>query len=131
MNTCIELHDSQLSEFLRTDRDLTLRFTPVYLHKSAGRPGRDAGTGWVQEARLIFSDASSTGGPYDWPCDVMDGELVLDATRYQHLIPVPLEFEGSVELRLIFGPHHSLVVKAKKVRLELIGQARYAEEFSP
>jgi hypothetical protein len=131
VNSCIELHDSRLSEVLSTDSGVTLHFTPVYLHRSTGRPGLDVGTGWVQDARLLFSNATVTGGPYEWPCDVMDGALVIGAKTHDNEIPVPLEFTGAVELRLAFGPRHTLTVTATKVRLELIGQPRYVEEFTP
>ena len=54
MNTVIEIHDSRVTEISNRNGTVIVHFQPTYLHKSEGRPGLDAGTGWVQEARLIL-----------------------------------------------------------------------------
>jgi len=54
MNTIIEIHDSTVAEIFKRDGTVIVHFLPAYLHKSTGRPALDSGTGWVQEARLIF-----------------------------------------------------------------------------
>src|SRR4051794_26044842 len=73
VNTAIEIHDSRVTEIACRDGAVIVHFRPAYLHKSEGRPAFDAGTGWVQEARLIFADAAASGDYPKWPCDVMDG----------------------------------------------------------
>lgn len=131
MNTIIELHDSKVAEIATRDATVIVHFLPAYLHKSEGRPGFDSGTGWVQDARLIFADASASGGFPDLPCEVMDGELVVGSERHDNEIPVPLEVTAPAELRLIFDSIHTVTVTGRGVRLELFGEPRYVEEFKP
>ncbi len=59
----------------------------------------------------------------------MDGELIVDGERYAGSIPVPLEVARPVELRLMFDSIHTVSVKGGGVRLELVGEPRYVEEF--
>lgn len=131
MNTTIELHDSTVGEIATREREVIVHLLPAYLHKSERRPSIDAGTGWVQDARLIFADASASGGFPDLPCDVMDGELIVGTERHDNQIPVPLRITAHTELRLIFGSMHTLTITGKGVRLELLGEPRYVEEFKP
>ncbi len=129
MNSLIELHDSRVADIGRTDGTVIVHFLPAYLHKSEGRPGVDPGSGWVQEARLIFADATAKGNIPDLPCDVMDGELVVGAERHSNKIPVPLLVASHSELRLIFDSSHTVPVTGSSVRLELLGEPKYVEEF--
>jgi hypothetical protein len=129
MNTIIEIHDSRVAEISERDGTVIVHFQPVYLHKSEGRPGYDSGTGWVQDARLIFSEASVSGDFPDWPCDIMDGEIILDGERHDNLIPVPLDVSKPTELRLICDSVHTVKIIGRGIRLELVGVPRYVEEF--
>jgi hypothetical protein len=131
VNTVIELHDSTVAAIAKRDGIVIVHFTPAYLHKSEGRPGIDSGTGWAQDARLIFDNASAVGGFPDLPCAVMDGALVVGRERHDNSIPVPLEVTALSELRLIFDSIHSAIVTGRGVRLELLGEAKYVEEFKP
>ena len=129
MKSIVELHDSKVAEIVDCHGTVTVHFSPAYLHKSEGRPGVDPGIGWVQNARLVFEDASIHGGIPKLPCDVMDGELFVGAESYGHLIPVPLEVTTAIELRLVFDSARTVTVKGRGVRLELLGEPRYVEEF--
>ena len=129
VNSIIELHDSTVAEFATLDGAVIVHFLPAYLHKSEGRPGVDSGTGWVQEARLIFADASASGISPELPCDAIDGELVVGEERHDNEIPVPLEVTAPAQLRLIFDSIHTVTVKGRGVRLELLGEPRYVEDF--
>jgi hypothetical protein len=129
MNTTIEIHDSRVAEIVERDGTVVVHFKPAYLHKSEGRPAFDSGTGWVQEVRLIFSEASVSGDFPDWPCDIMDGEIILGGERHRNLIPVPLEVAKLTELRLVCDDFHTVTVTGRGVRLELVGEPRYVEDF--
>lgn len=131
MNALIELHDSTVSEIAELDDAVIVHFLPAYLHKSGGRPGFDAGTGWLQDARLIFSDATVSGCAPDLPSDVMNGELIVGAERHANEIPAPLSATALTELRLDFDALHTVTVAGHGVRLELLGEPRYVEEFKP
>jgi hypothetical protein len=131
MNTVIEIHDSRVTEIVNRNGTVIVHFQPAYLHKSEGRPAFDAGTGWVQEARLIFAEAAASGDYPEWPCDVMDGELIADGERHSNLIPVPFETYMLTELRLVCDSIHTVTVTGRGAKLELIGEPRYVEEFRP
>src|SRR5215469_15090319 len=117
MNSVIEIHDSRVAEISQCDGTVTVHFRPAYLHKSEGRPAVDSGTGWVQEARLVFSKASVIGNFPEWPCDIMDGEIILGGERHCNLIPVPLDVAKVTELRLICDSVHTVTVSGWEVRL--------------
>lgn len=110
---------------------VVVHFSPAYFHKSKGRPGFDAGTGWVQEAKLFFSEAFVGGDLPDWPCDVMGGEMTVGGERHENLIPVPPDAVRTTVLRLTCDPVHTVTVAGRSVRLELVGEARHVEEFRP
>ena len=129
MKTMIELHDSTVAEIANRDGTVIVHFLPAYLHKSEGRPGFDSGSGWVQEARLLFADALVTGAFPDLPCDVMDGELVVGGERHDNEIPVPLEVTAASELLLKLDSIHTVRVTGSGVRLELFGEPSYVEDF--
>ena len=90
VNISIELHDSIVAGIMKRNGEVVVHFLPAYLHKSEGRPGIDAGTGWVQEARLNFADGLTGGTFPDLPCVVMEGELVVGVERFNSQVPVPL-----------------------------------------
>jgi hypothetical protein len=129
MNSTIEIHDSRVAEICESDGNVIVYFRPAYLHKSERRSAIDSGTGWVQEARLIFFEASVNGDFPNWPCDIMDGEIILGGERHRNLIPVPLEVAKLAELRLICDSVHTVTVLGRGVKLEVVGEPRFVEEF--
>ncbi len=129
MNTAIEIHDSRVGGIEEVDGLVIVHFLPAYLHQSKGRPGVDSGTGWVQEARLIFTDASVSGNLPAWPCDSMSGEMITGCERHDNSIPVPLEATKLTELRLTCDSVHSVTIIGQSIKLELIGEPRYVEDF--
>ena len=131
VTTIIEIHDSRVAEISEDHGTVIVHFLPAYLHKSEGRPGFDSGTGWVQEARLIFAEALVSGDFPDWSCDILDGEIIVDGVRHANWIPVPLEAAKLTELHLICDSINTLTVTGRGVRLELVGEPRYVEEFKP
>jgi hypothetical protein len=131
MHTALELHDSTVVEVTRRGGTVVVEFRPASLHKSEGRPGVDAGTCWVQDARLIFTEASITGVLADLPCNVMDGDLAVDAGVQENVISVPVDSAGPCTLRLALDDVHVVTIVGRSVRLELVGQARYVEVFEP
>jgi len=136
VNTVIEIHDSRVTAIANRDGMVIVHFQPAYLHKSEGRPGFDAGTGWVQEARLTFAEAAISGDFPDWPCDVMNGELIVGGERHLNsipvpFVPVPFETPALTELHMVCDSVHTVTVTGRGVRLELVGEPRYVEEFKP
>jgi len=129
-NRSIEIHDSVLNRISILDGDAVLDFKSVYIHQSEGKPGTDAGSGWVQKAHVRIKGAVIEGSFSSLPCDLYDGHIRLGSSVVVNVIPIPLSFTGDVELRLeSWGV--VLLVRGTSVELELIGEPRYVEEFRP
>lgn len=129
MNQGVEIHDSIIDRVAIGSAESVLHFERVYIHRSAGRPGRDSGSVWVQEARLHFRRATVEGKFSELPIDLHDGYIKLEGSLSENVIPIPLDFNGEVELR-IEGWGEAITVRAQHVRLELLGTAEYVEEFT-
>lgn len=131
MNTIIELHDSTLAEIAERSGTVIVHFKPAYLHKSKGRPGYDPGTGWSQDVRLTFTDASISGVPPELPALIVNGELTIDGKPFENHLPVPLDVSGSVQLRLVFARLPFVTIVGKSVKLKPLGKAIFVEDFTP
>jgi hypothetical protein len=129
MNTAIEIHDSRVIGVAMEGGKTVVHFKPAYLHKSTGRPAVDSGTGWVQDANLIFNDGIISGDFPEWPCDIMEGDLIVGSKIFANLIPLPLEVTAPTKLVLVCDVKHTLTVSGRGVKLELIGDPKYVEVF--
>ncbi len=123
----MEFHDSTFDGVERDGNNLALRFSAAYIHQSEGKPGVDAGSGWVQELRFHVSDASQTGVIVDLPCDLWGGSVSLDDKRLENVIPLPLDYRGRVEIRL--EQTTGLTITGTGLRVEVCGKPKYVEEF--
>ena len=125
-NRAIEFHDSTFDSCEKEGANVTLRFSAAYIHESEGKPGLDAGSGWVQEARLHVDGASPSGEIPELQCDLWDGNIRLGDDLFQ-MVPIPLDYKGTVEINL--EQDGKIRVVGKHVRLELVGKPKYIEEF--
>jgi hypothetical protein len=130
-NRSIEIHDSTLDAISFRAGEAVLHFPAVYIHESAGTPGVDAGSGWVQEALLRMSDAALKRSFSKFPADLLDGHIILGESVLQNAIPIPLNHKGIVELRLESWNDEVVLITAGSAELELVGEPKYVEEFRP
>jgi hypothetical protein len=137
-NRAIEFHDSALDQIALEDDIAVLHFPKVYIHSSEGRPAIDAGTGWTQEAVIRIGNAhiegefskesrEASGG---YAHHLSDGSLGINGSVSDNLIPIPLNVQGDIELKLeCWGD--VVRVHGTSAKLELIGTAVYVEKFQP
>ena len=135
-NKVIEIHDSALDEISLEGGMAVLHFPEIYIHSSDGRPAIDAGSGWTQEAVIRIANAriegalsseSRKGGHAHY---LSDGSFAINGAISDNLIPVPLDVQGEIELKLeCWG--HIVRVHGSAAKLELIGEPKYIEEFHP
>jgi len=126
----IELHDSKVAGIQKIGNQLIVFFSKAYVHQSKGEPGRDAGSGWVQAAALVFAEGMAVGdGIAEWPADIWDGHLVVEGVLLNNQIPVPFEEAGKVELRLQLDTPAEVTVRGRGVCLRMLGDPVYVEEF--
>jgi hypothetical protein len=137
-NRAIEIHDSALGQIALEGDVAVLHFPEVYIHSSEGRPAIDAGTGWAQEAVIRIGNAHIEGefsqeSREAWGGDahyLSDGSLGINGSVSDNLIPIPLDVQGDIELRLeCWG--NVVRVHGTSAKLELIGTAVYVEKFQP
>ena len=137
-NRAIEIHDSVLDQIALVDETAVLHFPKVYIHSSEGRPAVDAGTGWAQEAVIRIQNAHILGqfseesreshGGDGW--SLSDGSLRIDAVVSDNLILIPLDVQSHVELTMeCWG--EVLRIQGTSAKVELLGTAKYVEEFKP
>jgi hypothetical protein len=124
----LELHDSRVSHIELADGLATIHFSHAYIHKSAGTPGRDRGTGWSQEARLILSAAVASGPLPTLPNTISEGFLKVGGIRHE-LIPLPFRRKVQAKLNLVFVDDFRIEVIGERPYVELLGTAIYLEDF--
>jgi hypothetical protein len=127
-NRAIEIHDSVLDALSLDNGDAVLHFSHLYIHESQGRAGSDPGSGWSQKGNLTISNAVIEGSFSKWPADLHGGQIAVDGTVYENIIPISLDVMGKIELRLQSWSDVIFII-GKGAKLELVGEATYLEEF--
>jgi hypothetical protein len=124
----MELHDSRVSHIDVSGGVASVHFSHAYIHKSAGAPGTDSGTGWSREARLVFSEVQSFGSMPSLPNTICEGFLEVGGIKH-HLIPLPFRRKVAATLSLVFVDGTELEIVGDKPFIELHGAPIYLEDF--
>jgi hypothetical protein len=123
----LELHDSRVSQIDLSDGSAAIYFSHAYIHKSTGTPGRDRGTGWSQEARLVLAEATASGPLPVLPNTISEGFLEVGGIRHE-LIPLPFRRKVGARLNLVFIDGFQMELMGKRPYIELLGTAIYLED---
>ena len=129
MNSVVEIHDSVLASVSLLGSDLVLHLAPAYVHCSAGRPGIDPATRWVQDLDLVISDASAESLPSDLPAELSDGSFVVGEARWDNTIPLPLGVTAPVSLTATTNQGELLAVRGSGASVVTRGELRYIEAY--
>jgi hypothetical protein len=129
MNSEVEIHDSTLASVTPDGHDLVLCLAPAYVHRSAGRPGIDQGSGWLQDIDLVISEAAVESLPSEFPVDLSDGSFSVGEVRWDNSIPLPLTVSGTVSLAAVTCRGEFLAVRGTGATAVTRGELRYLEEF--
>lgn len=127
MRSGLELHDSRVSGIELSDGFATIYFSHAYVHKSTGTPGRDRGTGWSQEARLVLAEAIPSGPLPVLPNTISEGFLEVGGIRHE-LIPLPFRRKVCARLNLVFVDGFQMELIGERPYIELLGAAIYLED---
>ncbi len=127
MRSGLELSDSRVSQLDVSDGVATVHFSHAYIHKSAGTPGRDRGTGWSQEGRLVLSEVHLESLPH-LPNTISEGFLEVGGIKHQ-VIPLPFRRKVGARLSLVFVDGTELTIVGSKPFVELRGTPIYLEDF--
>lgn len=129
MSDGLELYGSRVSHIEWVDGSARVHFTLATLHKSKGKPGRDPGTVWSQEADLILTDASASGPPPRLPGNISEGYLEVGGIRHE-VIPLPFRRKVGARLCLQFANGTATEIVGKRPFVELLGAPSLLEDLS-
>lgn len=128
MKSGLELHDSRVGRIDLADGVAIIHFSHGYIHKSTGTPGRDRGTGWSQEVRLIISGAATSGPLPPLPNTICEGFLEVGGIRHE-LIPLPFRRKVGAKLYLVFVDGVQIEIVGERPFVELLGAPIYLENI--
>ena len=131
MNSALELHDSNISEIRQQGNDVLVLFSHAYIHKSTGKPGWDAGSGWSQAAELVVINSMLSPTLPDNLSNLRGGHLTVNNELFAGLIPVPFNALGKTELEIEFSEGERLSFVGEGITLFLRGEGQYIEEVAP
>lgn len=131
MNCALELHDSDIRSISLAGADLRVTFEPGYVHRSLGRPGIDAGIGYLQSVELVFANAQFSVSGAVCSGKVSDGFIEGDHVKHLNVVPLPLALAGGVLAELRFTSGAVLTVQASGVSCVTTGDAEpnFAEPY--
>jgi len=127
MSWALEFHNSRLARLHQLGRKIIIQFEPAYLHCSDSEPGISPGSGWHQNADLIFRSAW-IDGPLDSAGTVSEGTLNFQGVKL-NLVPAPCRVCGSVAASFTLNNGHSLKIRAESAELRLLGDPVYIDTF--
>jgi hypothetical protein len=128
-NAAIEFHDSTVAAADSDGATLTIVLSPAYIHRSAGAPGADSGTGWSQDVVMVLYDCQMASEFPGLPLVLYDGLATIGDQTYAGAVPLPLSDAGPVCMDLSFENGAHVRLSAAKIRVDAIGDATYLEEF--
>jgi hypothetical protein len=131
VNSALELHDSNISEIRQQGNDVVVLFSRAYIHKSTGRPGWDAGSGWSQAAEVVVINSMLPHTLPDNLSDLRGGHLKVNDELFAGLIPMPFNAIGKTELEIEFSEGERLSFVGEGITLFPRGEGQYIEEFAP
>jgi hypothetical protein len=124
MSDGLELHDSRVNRIEWVNDVARIHFSHACIHKSKGRPGRDSGTVWSQEAELILWEASAFR---PLPNTIAEGFLEVGGIRHE-LIPLPFKRKVGARLSLFFADGAEIEIIGYRPVIELLGTPIYLED---
>ena len=129
MSSGLELAESRVSYVVQEYGIAVVHFSFAYIYKSKGKPGRDPGSGWSQEAELVFQDAELSDPLPPLPNTIADGYLEVGGIKHE-IIPLPFKRKVRAILKLVFIDDSQIVVTGDKPIIELLGKPIYLEDFT-
>lgn len=127
MNAAIELHDSVVEAINVTCGAVTIKLS-AYVHRTEGRPGIDAGSGWSQDVELAFGNGAVEHRPNNFPCTLFRSEVtgLIGATG---MIPLPCYLPSNVRLEAIDTMGDRLTIRGNSLEARAVSDGEYVERF--
>lgn len=126
MGSGLELQDARVNRIALEQGVATVALSHACIHKSKGKPGRNPGSSWSQEARLRMFNARLSGPLPDLPNTVVDGFMEIGGLQ-QEVLPLPFRRKVGARLWLRFADGTALEIVGEKPVVELLGEAIFLE----
>jgi len=94
-----------------------------------GTPGKDRGTGWSQEARLVLNEVAVVPPLPSLPKTICEGFLEVGAIKHE-VIPLPFRRRAGARLYLLFSDGVDMELLGTRPFIELLGTPIYLEDLS-
>jgi hypothetical protein len=127
-NTAMEFHDSEVSNIDVSANTVAVKFSAAYIHRSKGRPGIDAGSGYVQALELLCTSAKMLVRDQGCIGSISDGALFIDDAK-MNIVPIPFENSGKAMLEIVFRNGSRFCVASHGVAIQLTGEQEFVENF--
>lgn len=132
LNSVIELHDSVLGSLAQVGDSVQVILRPAYVHQSVGKPGVDAGSGFVQNFTLEFGEAQIEGEIGALPSDIFHGEFQAGTQTFPNEIGLPCDWDAAASLVLFLSPdNRRIAITGRSVRATADSEAVFVEDFRP
>jgi hypothetical protein len=129
MSSGLELADSRVNYIAQEEGIVVVHFSFAYIYRSKGKPGRDPGTEWGQEAELIFQNAELSDPLPPLPNSIADGFLEVGGIKHE-VVPLPFQRKVRAKLNLVFVDGSEIGIVGDKPVIELLGKPIYLEDFT-
>jgi hypothetical protein len=123
----LEFHDSTLTGFDAGEAHVEL-LLDAYIHRWETLNEGWRGTGWMQNVRIVVSNAIVLSAVPLLPVEISDGRLQLGAVAPNDLV-LPLQASGAIRIWLQLTTADVVEVTGNAVRIEVTADARYIEEL--
>ena len=129
MGNALELHDSRISNIELDHGLVTIHFSHAYIHKSKGKPGRDSGTGWSQEADLILYGVTLLKPFPELLGTISEAYLEVGGIKHE-LVPLPFKRKVVARFWARFENGFEVEIMGNTPIIELHGIALYLEDYN-
>ncbi|OQX19652.1 MAG: hypothetical protein BWK76_03950 [Desulfobulbaceae bacterium A2] len=129
MNRAIEFHDSTITGVHVAGTEVTLALDAV-IHQSAGIPGRNAGTCWLQRIHIHLHGAVVEQCPATLVNELSFGDVMRNGTKMENLLPLPTRVQGELVIMLatLYGERYQ--VRASMLETAAVGQPEDVQDFA-
>jgi hypothetical protein len=128
MTDWLEFHDSILIGFDAEEPQVQL-LLDGYVHRWERLDEGWSGTGWMQNVRIVVSNAVGPSAVPPLPVDISDGQLHVGTVCHDNLVRLPLEASGAIRIWIQLTIADIVEFTGSAVRFEATAAGRYIEEL--
>ena len=125
----LEFHDSTLTGFDARETQVEL-LLDAYIHRWERLEDGWRGTGWMQNVRIVVSNATGLSAVPLLPVEISVGRLQLDTADPNDVVRLPQQASGVIRIWLELTTADVVELTGSAVLIEATADARYIEELA-